>query len=144
MHTTSSVEIALPAPDVFEFVADFSNNPRWQKGMQTATWTSDPPHGVGATYDQVARFLGRAVVTSFVVTALEPGRSITIASVESTFPITVTRSVEPLGDSACTVSADVWGDPSGFFRLAAPIMRPMMRRSIDRDYARLKELLESR
>lgn len=143
MHTTSSVAIERPAADVFGYIADFANNPKWQRGMQSATWTSDPPIAVGSTYDQVARFLGRDVVTSFVVTRYEPDRRITIESVKSTFPIQVTRAVEERGPTACTVTAEVSGDPSGFFRIAGPIMGPVMRRSIRSDYARLKALLEA-
>ena len=45
----------------------------------------------------MARFLGKDVHTSFEVTALEPGRSITISSLPgSSFPIRITREVEPL------------------------------------------------
>lgn len=32
--------------------------------MRSCRWTSDPPIGVGSTYDQVASFLGREIITS--------------------------------------------------------------------------------
>ena len=35
------------------------------------------------------------------------------------------------------------GDSSGFFRLIEPLMAPMARRSINKDYRKLKELLEA-
>lgn len=141
---TSSIDIERDAAAVFGYVADFENNPAWQRGMRSAVWTSEPPIGIGSTYDQVARFLGREIRTSFEVTALEPGRSITITSTAGPFPITVTRTVEPLGDGRCRATAHVSGESSRFLHIADPIARWLVRRSVDGDYSRLKLLLETR
>lgn len=142
IEVSSDVVIARPAADVFAFVADAENNPRWQQGMRSCRWTSEGPIGVGATYEQHASFLGRAMESTFEVAAFEPGRSITITTTASTFPITVTRTVEPLGDTTSRVRAEVRGDASGIFRLASPLMRWMVQRSVRADYRRLKALLE--
>lgn len=91
MEVRISRDISRPADDVFAFFADASNNPRWQRGMMSCRWSSEPPIAVGSTYDQRARFLGRDIVSSFVVTKFEPGRLIEIETVQSTFPIQVTR-----------------------------------------------------
>ncbi len=139
----SSIEIDRPAADVFAVISDFSRNPEWQSGMQSAVWTSDPPLRIGSTYEQVARFLGREVVTSFELVALDPGRSVTIESRQSSFPIRVTRAVEPLSPDRCRVTADVAGEPGGFFRVFGPLLRVVAQRSVRGDYHRLKELLET-
>ena len=140
---TVGVDVERPANDVFAFVADVENNPRWQRGMRRCSWTSPPPHGVGSTYDQVARFLGKDIVSSFRVVEHQPGRRIKITTTKSPFPITETRTVQPLGEGRAHVAAIVEGDASGFFRLAAPILRGLVARSVRGDYARLKRLLES-
>jgi uncharacterized membrane protein len=144
MKLASTVEIDRPADEVFAVISDFSRNPEWQGGMKSAHWTSEPPRGVGSTYQQVARFLGRDVITTFEVLAYEPGRSVTIESRESSFPITVTRSVEPLGPDRTRVSARIEGEPGRFFRLFGPLLRSMAERSVKRDYERLRRLLEDR
>ena len=113
MTMSATIEIARPAGTVFDYIANMELNPTWQGGMRECRVTSPPPLGVGSTYEQVASFLGRRIETRFVVTAFEPGRSITIESVESTFPITVTRRVEPLGDARCRASAMIEGGPGG-------------------------------
>lgn len=143
LDLSSTIEIQRPADDVFAVISDFSRNPEWQGGMRRAHWTSEPPLRVGSTYDQVARFLGRDVITSFEVVAFEPGRSVTIESRESSFPITVTRTVEPTGTDRSRVTATISGQPGRFFFLVAPLLRPLVERSVRRDYRRLKELLEA-
>jgi uncharacterized membrane protein len=140
----STVEIDRPADEVFAVISDFSRNPEWQGGMKSAHWTSEPPTGVGSTYQQVARFLGRDVITTFEVVDYEPGRSVTIESRKSSFPITVTRSVEPLGRDRTRVSARIEGEPGRFFRLFGPLLRLLAERSVQADYERLRRLLGDR
>ncbi len=143
MELFASREIARPAEEVFSFVADAANNPRWQKGMRRCEWTSPPPIAVGSVYEQEASLLGRRIVSRFEVTDYEPGRSITITTIESTFPITVRRSVEPLGPGRCRVKARISGQPGRLFTIAGPLLRWWAQRSVDADYDRLVQLLES-
>ena len=136
------IDIDRPPAEVFGFLSDMAQNPQWQKGMQSCRWTSEPPLGPGSTYDQVAKFLGKEIVASFEVTEFEPGRRIRIETTSGTMPIDVTRTVEPNGGGS-SVGALVRGDASGVFRLATPLLRLLVRRSVVRDYRRLKALLES-
>lgn len=142
MTMTASTEIARPADAVFDYISNMALNTTWQAGMRECRVTSDPPLAVGSTYEQVASFMGRSVRSSFVVTALEPGRSITIETVESTFPIRVTRTVEPIDDKRSRVTAMIEGGPSGLMGLLAPLMKRMAQRTVRGDYRRLTSLLE--
>lgn len=126
--------------DVFAFLADHANNPRWQQGMESCTWTTPPPIGVGSRYDQVARFLGREIRTEFEVTAFEPDRSITIESRSGPLDLHITRSVEASGDDT-RVTAVIQGTPTGLFRIAEPLMAGKVRKDINGDYDRLVALL---
>ncbi len=141
---TATREIQRPADEVFAFFSDASNNPKWQLGMVSCEWTTPPPIGVGSIYQQHARFMGRDVRSVFEVTEYEPGHAIKIETIESTFPITVHRMVEPTGPSTCRVHAEIGGGPTGLIRILAPLMRGRAQRSVDQDYDRLKVLLESR
>lgn len=142
MEVDVTVTIDRPATEVFDFIADMENNPRWQKGQRSCTWTSEPPLRVGSTYDQVARFGGREIRSSFEVTELDADR-IRIVSTAGTMPIDVTRTVAPEGRDACSVSAIVAGEPPKAMRLLGPVLKTMVRRSVTADYNRLKELLEA-
>lgn len=138
---SSSVAVAVPAAVAWGVIADFSRNPEWQRGMRSARWLTEPPLAVGSRYVQHARFLGRDVRSVFEVVELDPGRRVTIDTVEGTFPITVTRSVAPAA-TGCLISADVRGDAGGLFRLAAPLLPALVKRSVAGDYKRLRRLLE--
>ena len=135
--------VSRSAEEAFAFIADMSNNPRWQKGMRECRWTSEPPLRLGSTYDQVARFLGKEIVSSFEVTEFEQDRLIRIQTTKSSIPLDITRTVESLDDDRSRVAAIVRGDSSGLFRLADPIMSQIVQRSVRRDYQRLTELLDS-
>ena len=142
IDVSTSIDIDRSADEVFAFVSEFPNNPRWQHGQVSCRWTSDPPLRVGSTYDQHARFLGRDMVNAFEVIAYEPGRRIRFTSTGGTFPLTVTRTVEPLGDGRARFTEAVRGDPGRYFRIATPVLRRIVRRSIRRDFPVLKALLE--
>ena len=129
--------ISRPAAEVAEFFFDASHNPEWQKGMRVCEWETPPPIEVGSVYRQEASFMGRPVHSRFRVTDHTPGRSITIETIESTFPITVTRTVEPVDDSTCRVRAEILGTPTGLMGLIAPLTRRLAQRSVDADYDRL-------
>lgn len=143
MQLSAEETVTRPADEVFAFLADAANNPRWQRGMRACAWTSPPPITVGSTYRQQARFLWRSVITEFEVVEHEPGRSITIRSTSGPFPIRVRRSVTPIDAATSRVEAAISGEPGRFFRLAAPLVQRLAQRSVTTDYRRLKTLLEA-
>ncbi len=85
-------------------------------------FTSDGPLQKGSTYDQTAKFLGKQVITSFLVTEFHENKKIKIESQSSTFPITVTRSVTPI-ENGTSVSAEVEGDPGKYYKIIKPIIK---------------------
>ena len=142
IEVTAAVIIDRVPADVFAYIADMSNNPTWQKGMQSCVWTSEPPLHLGSTYDQVAKFLGKEIVSSFEVTEFVEGEKIRIESTKGSMPLDITRSVRGSGDGS-EVSATVRGDSGKLFRIASPLMKRLVQASVRADYKRLKAQLES-
>jgi uncharacterized membrane protein len=139
----STVQIERPSDEVFAFISNFENNPKWQSGQLEAKFTSEGPLRVGSTYDQVAKFLGRKIVSTFEVLEYEPNCKVKASSSSGSFPITFTRMVEPQ-EKGTEVRAIIEGDASGFFKLAEPLLKRMVQNSVDSDYQNLKRILESR
>ena len=143
IRVEADVTINRSSDEVFAFLSNFENNPKWQAGMQAARFTSEGPLGIGSTYAQVAKFLGRRIESTFEVIDYEPGRMVKATSSSGSFPITFTRIAEADGDGT-QVRAIIEGDASGFFKLATPILRRLVQRSVDADYANLKRILEAK
>ena len=110
IEVTSDIEVACDPATAFGVIADMGRNPEWQQGMRSCVWTTEPPIGVGSTYDQEAGFLGRTITTSFRVEEFVEPERIRIVSYVSTFPLDITRTVEPTADG-CRIKALVTGEP---------------------------------
>jgi len=134
-----SIDVEQPPDEVFEYWAEWSNNPSWQTGMESCTWTSEPPLQLGSTYDQRASFLGRPIISSFEVVEFEPGTKLRIKTTKSTLPLDITRKVSPGPDGGTTLNATIRGEPTGLMRLFNPLAQRMVERNINKDYERLRE-----
>ena len=141
IEVKATAEVPRLAGELFTFVADMSNNPRWQRGQVRCEWTTPPPIGVGSRYEQHARFLGRDIVSIFEVVEFAPGHRIRIRTVEGPMPMDITREVEPAGHHRSRVVATIRGGPTGLLRLLDPLTEKMVRRSVRDDYERLTDLL---
>ena len=64
--------IARPLDDVFAFVADARDRPRWDESVDTEELTSPEPIGVGSTVRTRLRSMGREYEYTWVVTEHEP------------------------------------------------------------------------
>jgi len=72
---TNTTTIARPVADVFNFVADGENAPRWRPGVLDVQHVAGT--GVGATYRQGVKGPGgRRIDADYVITAFEPNRRI--------------------------------------------------------------------
>ena len=140
--TIVDIDIMRPPEEVFAYITNFENNPNWQNGMKSCKFTSEGPVGVGTTYEQVASFLGRTIQTTFEVTEFEPNRRIKFVSRQSTFPLRIVRAVEPI-EAGTHVHAEIEGEPTGILKLLGPLLDGMVTKSIQKDYAKLKLLLEA-
>jgi len=143
IEVRADITVDRSADEVFAYLSDWTNNPNWQRGMESCVWTSEPPLRVGSTYDQEARFLGRPVVSSFEVVEYEPGTLVRITTTSGTMPLDITRRVDSTGPTTSRVRAIVRGGPTGVMRLLNPLMAKIVQRSVTGDYERLRALLAS-
>jgi uncharacterized protein YndB with AHSA1/START domain len=88
-----SVDIARPIEDVFDFLADGTNNPRWQTRV-TSTTQIGPTLGVGTAFRQSMRHpLGFAVPANYWLTVFERPQIIAKAGTSGS-PIRPTETYE--------------------------------------------------
>ena len=73
-HVEGSIVINRPADDVFDFVADQRNEPRYNPQMRRAEKITEGPIGVGTLFRAETASWGRPVEMVIEVTIYEPPR----------------------------------------------------------------------
>ena len=137
-----STIIARPVEAVFEFVSDLANNPRWQAVTVEVTKTSHGPVGLGTTWRETIKLLGRQVEVERRTTAYEPNSIFSVATTSGPVQVEVTVSLEPV-DGGTRFKATFRGDAGTFAKLGGPLLASMVKRAVEADVATLKALLES-
>jgi len=133
------------APErVASYAADPANAPTWYANIRSVDWRTPPPVAVGSRLDFVAQFLGRRLAYTYEVVELEPDRRLVMRTTDGPFPMETTYTWEPAGVGKTRMTLRNRGNPSGFSRMAAPMLERAMRRATTKDLARLKALLEAR
>jgi len=137
---THTVEIDRPVSEVFDYVIDQRNEPKWHTDVVDAE--PKAPIELGSTVTWTVRFMGENQYVS-EVTAFEPSRFIRIDGREGPLKPTLTHAFEQNnGTTRYTRSVSI--PTEGMFRLVGPIMKAA--RVADRRNAgfaeNLKTLLE--
>jgi uncharacterized protein YndB with AHSA1/START domain len=143
VDVTVETVIARPVDEVAAYAADPGHAPEWYANIRSVQWQTPPPVAVGSRMDFVAHFLGRRLAYTYEVVELVPGERLVMATAQGPFPMRTTYTWEPAaGGTRMTLTNT--GDPSGFARVAAPVMERAMRRATTKDLARLRAVLEGR
>ncbi len=127
--------------DVFTFVSNYQNSPRWVSGTLEHTKVSEGPIGVGTVIRTTGRALGLRVEATRIVTAYEPHRKYAFKSEYRQVPIATTFFFEPV-QAGTRLTVVVEGEPSGLFAVATPLVLGTLRQQFEGDLRRLKALLE--
>ena len=134
--------IERPVDVVAAFAGDPTNAPQWYANIRSVAWQTPPPVAVGSRMDFVAQFLGRRLAYTYEVVELEPLERLVMRTAEGPFPMETSYTWSPV-QAGTRMTLRNRGNPSGFARIAAPVMEVAMRRATTKDLARLKALLES-
>jgi len=134
----SEIRIERPAADVFSFVADQENNPKWNYFVTHVRKTSTGPLGPGTTFHQTRK----SDEQNLRMVAFEPDKSITVETIPPSKP-EVIRTITFQDDDGATTLVDHWkldsGHPGFLQRLAGGRVKSAVRENL----TKLKELLES-
>lgn len=138
-----SAQIARPLDEVFAYVADARNRPRWDDSVESEELTSPEPIGVGTTVRTTLRSMGKEYVYTWAIVEFEPPTRQTIESTSGPFPTTLTYVLGER-DGMTTVDFSIAARPGGPLRLLQPLIARNTQKNLDTGFARLKQVLESR
>jgi len=134
--------INRPIEEVFAFISNPENQPRWRATTLEISRTSSEPLGVGSIVKGRFTFLGRPFEGNLEIIALEPHRSYTARMVGGPFPLEARYTLEP-AESGTRLTLVIEGQPGGFFKLAEPLVVSLAKRSYESDLHNLKDMLEA-
>jgi hypothetical protein len=137
-----SIVINRRPSDVFAFVSDLENDPPWSSATEIHR-TSHGPIGIGTTFHQTDRFLGRHVDLHFEVVEYSAGRLITMRSDSGLLALEGTRMVDPLGTDASLVTIVGGGHARGFLGLFESPLAALGAHRLRKQLVKLKQLLEA-
>jgi uncharacterized membrane protein len=134
------VHVRRPREQVGAYMSDPANDPEWIGGLREARLLGEGPLREGSRVARVASFMGRRVEYVNEITRLEPGSVLEMRSVKAPFPMHITYTFEER-DGGTLVRNRVRGG-GGLFSLGSPAFAPLVRRNVQRDLERLREVLE--
>ncbi len=138
----ASVVIKRPVEDVFAYVTDEQNIPKWESRVLEVKQTSEGPKGVGTTFQAVGQFLGRRIESTIEITHYEPNRKVIEKISAGPISLEETFIFEPAeGGTRLTIVGE--GETGGSFKMAERIVVRMFEREVQADLVRLKDILEA-
>lgn len=139
----TAIVIHRPRVVVAAYAADPDNAPLWYRNIESAERRTPGPLAVGSLVAFTAHFLGRTLSYVYKVTEYEPGAKLVMRTAEGPFPMETTYTWTALVHST-RMTLRNRGEPTGFSRIAAPLMVRAMRAANHKDLANIKQILEDR
>jgi uncharacterized protein YndB with AHSA1/START domain len=137
-----SVVVNRPIEEVFQFISDLENDPKWHPRCIESQKISDGPSGIGARYREVYRFMGKSEIV-MEITEFVANRKIAFKGTPSG-PMEPRDVIEcePLnGGTKITYTAEP--KTRGLFKLIDPLFSLMTKSELKKILAELEPALES-
>ncbi|WP_433043617.1 SRPBCC family protein [Dactylosporangium sp. CS-033363] len=128
-----------PAAEVWDYVADYANDPAWRRGVTKMVPAPAGPAAEGTVTDEVMRLAGSTYRNLGVVTRVVPRQSFAWRTTEGA-DAHGSRTVTRLEDGGALVTLELTVTLHGLQRLAAPLLR----RNLTGDAERLRQALSGR
>jgi hypothetical protein len=142
MSTDVRVEVTIAKPPavVAAFMFDPRNDATWTSGVVRVRPLDEGRLRNGSRVERTARFFGREF--SYVYEVVDAGEEFVEMKVDEPFPMRIRYQLDER-DGGTRASIHARGDARGFYKLAAPLLNVMVRRSIRKDLDQLKKFVEA-
>jgi len=135
VHAEVVIDIDRTPEDVYAYLTDVSNLPKWQSGVHSA-------RREGSSIHESRHMLGRELNTTLEIVEEDPQNVFALRAVNSPVPFSVRHELEPSGGGTrLTVTGE--GDAGLLPGFAAGIMARRAEKQFRKDFERLKRLLEA-
>lgn len=115
-----TITVAQPVEKVWAYLSDFTTSEEWDPPTVSTTRTSGDG-GVGTTYKNVSKFLGKETEVTYEVVRSEPNRVFELTGTASGMGLHDIITFEQQdGGTAVTYRSEF--EPSGVAKLASPLL----------------------
>jgi len=136
-----SIIINRPVEDVWKFISNVENIPKWNRGTRKGRVTSDGSIGVGAKVQYLRQFLGRQLIVKLRVSEYVPNKVIVLQLSAGLVTAQTGFTFEPVqAGTRLTHPSEI--ELGGWWKLITPILSPMLERDGREDMANIKRLIE--
>ena len=136
MRVTTTTRIACPPENVFDLLADLRNDTQWNSRVSRAELRSSEPIGLGSRFAIVN---GGTPYDVTITSYDRPSRLVFEASGKP--DLTIACTFTPRGDET-ELESDFDFRPRGALRVLFPLLAPVIRRDVPKQYASFKALCE--
>ena len=141
VDVVTEIEIARPRNEVASYAMDPDNATEWYRNIKRVEWKSPKPLQIGSLLAFEAQFLGRTIAYTYEVKEFVPNERFVMATSEGPFAMETTYEWSDAANGT-KMTLRNRGEPSGFGKVAAPMMSSAMRKANAKDLERLKSILE--
>ena len=135
------VEIRRPREEVFAFLADLENVPRWNPAIEATTKITPGAVGIGTTYRQV-RSVPSTSEEEFEIVVFDPPRRLLIDGEIGTFRGQIGYALE-VTEAGTKLTNWVELEPSSIVsRVLVPLAASQVEAAVASNLQRLKQILE--
>ena len=142
IEISESTQVEVPAAELWSVVEDYALDVQWRSAVVEMTPSPPGPPAVGSQIHEVTRSAGRTYVTDSIIESVGPGEQYRFAGSGDSGRVSGGRSVVPVTDTSAKFTYDVKLGLSGALRVVKSLVRSIMRRTLRRDLATLKTLIE--
>jgi uncharacterized membrane protein len=133
----NTIQIERPVQEVFPFLSDLENLPKWNYFVTQVRKLSEGPIGIGATYHQTRK----TDEQTLKIVELEPQRKIRVQTVSKSFPRLDMELILEARDTG-TFITDRWKLETGKPGLLEKLAVHNVRSAVHENLIKLKELME--
>jgi hypothetical protein len=107
---TSSIVINRPVKEVWDFLTNFNNMPKWARGVAEITEISPGPIGVGTKVTDIGLGIKRRWPETFWVTEFESPKALGLMWQGAYGKVFVRYTLEPASAGTTTLTGHTYGD----------------------------------
>jgi uncharacterized membrane protein len=140
IQLNDSITISRSPGDVFAFLADLNNIPKWQAEVVTSKVITTGPTKVGTRFTEKVKMGPMRATANCEVTEFSPDRMMAFKAISPLINYEGRILVDPWEKGArLTLAGTV--EPKGLWRLLQPIMMGEFKSGIKKELAAIKEIL---